>query len=65
MGYECVKGRGECTGCMDCQPSRHYFCPVCGNEVFESVFVSYGEIIGCENCAEIKEPHEVLNDEAD
>lgn len=66
MGYRCIKGGGECDGCMDCKPSPHYYCPICGEEVYETVFVANdGEIIGCENCAATKEPHEVLENEAD
>ena len=67
MAYMCKKYfNKECDGCMDCKPSPHYYCPVCGEEVYETVFVNNdGEIIGCENCAEIKEPHEVLKDETD
>ena len=64
MGYMCVKGRGECDGCMACKPEAHYYCPICGYEVYETVFVNNeGEVIGCEHCAEIKEPHEVLKNE--
>ncbi len=66
MGYMCRKGGSkECDGCGACQPEEHYFCPICDSEVFETVFVSScnGEVIGCENCAEIKEPHEVLGGE--
>ena len=56
----------ECDGCMDCKPDVHYYCPICGAEVYESVFVNNdGEVIGCEHCAEIKEPHEVFDDETD
>lgn len=66
MGYYCVKdNRRECDGCMDCKPEQNYYCPICGEEVYETVFVSDGEVIGCEHCAEIKEPHEVLGNEAD
>ena len=65
MGYMCIKGRGECDGCMACNPTPHYYCPICGKEVYEDVFVSDGDVIGCENCVEIKEPYEVLKDEAD
>lgn len=62
----CVKERKECDGCMDCKSSPHYYCPICGEEVYETVFVDNGgNVIGCGNCAEIKEPHEVLEDEAD
>jgi hypothetical protein len=51
---------------MDCRSEAHYYCPICKEEVFETVFVSdVGDVIGCENCAGIKEPHEVLEDEAD
>ena len=66
MGYICIKGNRECDGCMNCKPSQHYYCPICGKEVYETVFVdNNGDVIGCENCAEIKEPHEVLNNETD
>jgi formylmethanofuran dehydrogenase subunit E len=51
---------------MDCKPTPHYYCPVCGEEVYETVFVDNdGEILGCEHCAEIKEPHEVLESETE
>ena len=60
MAYYCEKNNSiECDGCGACHPDVHYYCPVCGEEVYETVFVSEGEIIGCENCAEIKEPHEM------
>ena len=66
MGFACVSGARECDGCMECQPTPHYYCPICGDEVYETVFVdNSGNVIGCENCAEIKEPHEVLRDETD
>ena len=67
MGYSCVKYSGqECVGCMECQPDVHYYCPLCHREVFETVFVnSNGDVIGCEHCAEIKEPHEVLDGETE
>jgi hypothetical protein len=67
MGYYCEKNpQKECDGCMDCKPDPRYYCPVCRKEVYETVFVNdNGDVIGCENCAEIKEPHEVLNDETD
>ena len=62
----CIKSNRECDGCMDCKPEQHYYCPVCGEEVYETVFVNNnGDVIGCENCAEIKEPHEVLKDETE
>ena len=65
MAYYCKRNtRFECNGCMNCNPDIHYYCPICGEEVYETVFVSNsGDVIGCENCAQIKEPHEVLNDE--
>ena len=67
VGYRCVKNASqECSGCMSCQPEKHYYCPICGGEVFETVFVDNNkEVIGCENCAKIKEPYEVLDDETD
>ena len=62
MGFMCVKGRGECIGCMDCKPETHYSCPMCGKEVYEEVFVDKKskEIIGCENCIVTQEPPEVM-----
>ena len=67
MAFNCIKYDGkECDGCMDCQPETHYYCPVCKAEVYETVFVNNnGDVIGCEHCAEIKEPHEVLDYETD
>ena len=67
MAFMCVKNSTqECDGCMDCRPTPHYFCPVCGEEVYETVFVDNNDdVIGCENCAEIKEPYEVLINEAE
>lgn len=62
MAYYCIKNSTkECDGCMCCKPDVRYYCPVCDKEVYETVFVDkHGEIIGCENCTEIKEPHEVI-----
>ena len=67
MAFYCIKNHSkECDGCGGCNPETHYYCPICGEEVFETVFVDNdGDVIGCENCAEIKEPHEVLKDEID
>ena len=67
MAYHCVKHPSrECDGCMDCEPDIHYYCPICNMEAYETVFVnSDGEVIGCDNCVEIKEPHEVIDDETD
>jgi hypothetical protein len=66
MGFMCINGGIECDGCMDCKPDPHYYCPVCGEEVCEAVFVDKdGDVIGCECCAEMKSPHEVFEDETD
>ena len=67
MAYKCSKHyHKDCDGCMDCKPSKSYYCPICGEEVYETVFVdNHGNVLGCENCAQIKEPHEVLGDETD
>lgn len=67
MAYCCIKNPNiECDGCMACKPDPHYYCPICGEEVFETVFVDNdGEIIGCENCAKTKEPYEVFENETD
>lgn len=66
MGYICIKENKECDGCMECNPSPHYYCPICDGEVYETVYVSEdGEVIGCENCVQTKEPYEVLENETD
>jgi hypothetical protein len=40
MAFGCVKYSGrECDGCMDCKPTPHYYCPICDEEVNETVFV--------------------------
>ena len=65
MAYSCREHRkAECDGCGFCSPDPHYYCPVCGEEIYEAVFVANdGTILGCEHCAQIKEPYEVLDDE--
>lgn len=61
MAFNCVISDKECTGCMACKPEQHYYCPVCGEKVYETVYVSNdGDVLGCENCAQIKEPLEML-----
>ena len=65
MSYSCVKVmRKECDGCMSCKREKHYYCPVCGSKVYETVYVSNdGEVVGCDNCTQIKEPWEMIDDE--
>ena len=65
MAYMCTIGRGECDGCMNCKPTPHYYCPICGKEALETVYLNDDEVIGCENCVETREPHEVLDYETD
>ena len=67
MAYMCIKGRTkECDGCGECTPETHYYCPICGEEVYESVYVANaGDVLGCENCAQIKEPDEMIKNEID
>lgn len=66
MAYYCEKGSGECDGCGECTKNKSYFCPVCGEEVLEVVYVdNLGNVLGCENCAQIKEPWEMLEDDED
>ena len=65
MAYICILSGGECDGCMACKPTSHYYCPICGKEVFETVYLNDDEIIGCENCVETREPYEVLDNETD
>lgn len=63
MAMICIHG-GECTGCMACQEEeKEYYCPICGEKVFETVYVSNdGDVVGCENCVTTKEPYEVLEE---
>lgn len=69
MAYMCRKyHNAECNGCMECwcENEPQYFCPICGEEVYESVYVTNdGDVLGCENCAQIKEPHEMIENETD
>lgn len=67
MAYRCVTNMArECDGCMECKPTPHYYCPVCGEEVYEIVYADKnGEVIGCEHCVETYEPQEVLDSEAE
>lgn len=61
MAYNCKYGSRECDGCGRCEEDQKYFCPICGEEVYETVFVTNdGEVLGCENCAQIKEPCDIL-----
>ena len=62
MAYMCIKVHNkECNGCMECKGSNEpYYCEICGEEVCEKVYVSInGDIVGCENCIEEKEPCDV------
>lgn len=63
MAYICkLNYNKECDGCMSCQKEKEYYCPICGEEVNEAVYVdNNGNVIGCENCVETKEPWEVLD----
>ena len=63
MAFYCIKNSAhECDGCMACKPSQSYYCPICGKEIYETVFVdNSGDVIGCENCVDTKEPQEVFD----
>ena len=64
MGFMCEHGRGECTGCMDCRTEPCFFCPVCGEEIEDTVFVDKDDdVIGCESCVKMKNPYEVFENE--
>lgn len=67
MAYMCKKYHNkECDACGECNPDSNYYCLVCGEKVYEVVYVNNeGEVIGCENCAQIKEPYEMLENETD
>ena len=42
----------ECGNCGQCATEKLYYCPVCGNEVYENVYQSNGIIVGCDQCIE-------------
>ena len=63
MSMTCINGAKECDGCMECQDNKEYFCPKCGEEVFDTVYVSDdGSIVGCEHCIITKDPYEVMGE---
>lgn len=61
MAYQCTKSSRECDGCGGCdtKPSE-YICPVCGRAVIETVYVSNGDIVGCDICVKPKDYWEVI-----
>ena len=66
MAYMCKRGNHECDGCGECRKEKTYYCPICGEAVSETVFVSNdGEVLGCDNCAQIKEPCDMIEDNDD
>jgi hypothetical protein len=66
MALACINGARECDGCMACQDNNEYFCPKCGEQVFDTVYISDdGVIVGCENCIITKDPYEVMEHETD
>lgn len=63
MAMTCIYGGKECDGCMECKEEKEYYCPVCGELVEETLYVSTdGEIVGCGSCVIAKEPWEVLGE---
>ena len=60
MAMICVKGKGECTGCMSCyeHEEKKLYCPVCGRRINydEQVYIDKqsDEILGCERCVKIE-----------
>lgn len=66
MAYLCKYNNRECIGCGDCRSEKSYYCPICGEEVYEVVYVTNdGVVLGCENCAQIKEPCDMIQDDED
>ena len=65
MAYPCIKyGGKECDGCGDCQANNEYYCPVCGELLDDTIYVSTeGDVVGCDSCVRTRHPSEVLNDE--
>ena len=51
MGLVCKNGAKECEGCICCKSaSEVYYCPVCGNEPEEVIYMTDNEIVGCDMC---------------
>ncbi len=67
MAYICkLNYFKECDGCMSCREEKEFYCPVCGEVATETVYVdNNGNVIGCENCVETKEPEELIEYETD
>ena len=62
MAYRCVKNTyKECDGCMACRSNKIYYCPCCGNEVYETVYVDmHYDVIGCDQCVHPMDLEEVM-----
>ena len=52
MAYMCIKGRGECIGCGDCE--ERTVCPVCGEEPESYLYKQNVDIIGCDQCIDVE-----------
>ena len=55
MAYYCVKGMGECSGCMACtEPEEGLTCARCGYRLLDEdlvyVMEETGEVAGCSFC---------------
>lgn len=50
MAYRCkLNQHYECDGCGQCH--KHYYCPVCGEEVTDTMYVhDDGTVLGCPSC---------------
>ena len=58
MSMICVKGSGECTGCMACQTDPEpIFCGICGEAVEVIYRDKNGYTLGCNNCVREVDPY--------
>ncbi len=54
MALLCVRGSGECSGCMKCQKQKAvYECDCCGEEIYENEkYYQVDDKRFCINCVE-------------
>lgn len=59
MAYHCIRGKGECDGCMDCRPEPEpIYCDICGAEVEYLYKDINGDVVGCDQCIRKIDPYE-------
>ena len=56
MALICKHGKGECTGCMECECAPRIVCPACGHVLYDgdARYIQDNEVIGCEYCTHLE-----------